>query len=68
MKPYIKKLQNEIDIPDIDLIRPKLIVAYSHKSSRLSLISSEVNIVQKFKTIEEVLKSSTEYIDFLIFY
>jgi len=63
MKPYIDKLENEIDIPDIDLIRPKLIVAYSHKSSRVSLISSEISIVEQFKDIERVLKSSTEYIE-----
>ncbi len=62
LTPYIDQLANQIDIPDIDLIRPKLVIAYSHKNSRLTLISSEANIVEKFGTIEEILKSEIEYL------
>ncbi len=63
MKPYIDKLENEIDMPDMDLIRPKLIVAYNHKNSRLTLISSEISMVNSFTKIEAILKGSTEYVE-----
>ena len=63
MKPYIDKLSDEIDIPDIHLIRPKLILAYSHKKSKVTLISSEVSIVEKFDEVEKNLKNSSKYIE-----
>ena len=63
MKPYIDKLENEIDIPDIHLIRPKLVLAYSHKKSQVTLISSEISIVDKFDEVEKNLKSSSNYIE-----
>lgn len=63
MKPYIEKLEDEINIPDIDLIRPKLIVAYNHKSSRVSLISSEVSLIDRFSEIEFELKKASPYLE-----
>ena len=63
MKPYIAKLVNEIDIPDIHLIRPKMIVAYSHKKSTVTLISSEISMVKKFDEVEKHLKSSSGYLE-----
>ncbi len=39
LQKYMKNLKSEIDIPDLYLIRPKLICAFSHKSNTLTLLS-----------------------------
>ena len=64
MKKYIEKLADEVNIPDIHLIRPKLTLIYSHKSSKVTLISSELSISQLFLEIEKTLKNSSDYIPF----
>ena len=61
MKPYIAKLENEIDIPDIDLVRPELILAYSHRDSKMTLISSDSKMSRRFDEIESFIKESYEF-------
>jgi anthranilate synthase component 1 len=61
LEKHISKLDNELDIPDIDLIRPEMIVAYSHKKSRVFLISSEKSIEDRFGEFEKALLSKTDY-------
>ena len=39
LQKHMKDLISEIDIPDLHLIRPKLICAFSHKSNTLTLLS-----------------------------
>ena len=39
LQKQMKNLKSEIDIPDLHLIRPKLICAFSHKSNTLTLLS-----------------------------
>ncbi len=58
-----QNLQDEQDIPDMDLILPKLVLIYSHKNHRLTLISTLKDIADEFDTIENSLKHSYEYID-----
>jgi len=55
-------LEDELGTPDLDLIRPKLIVVYSHKTHKISLVSSMQEMADNFKTIESELKSSYDYI------
>ena len=55
-------LDDELETPDLDLIRPKLIVVYSHKTHKLTLVSSMDDMANNFKEIEEELKSSYDYI------
>lgn len=55
-------LKDELDTPDLDLIRPKLIVVYSHKTHKLTLVSSMDEMSNKFEDIESELKSSYDYI------
>jgi len=55
-------LQDELETPDLDLIRPKLIVVYSHKTHKISLVSSMQEMADNFSGIESELKSSYEYI------
>ena len=55
-------LEDELHTPDLDLIRPKLIVVYSHKTHKLTLVSSMDEIAENFNEIEAELKSSYDYI------
>jgi anthranilate synthase component 1 len=59
LKRYIDKLEDEIEIPDLDLISPKITIAYSHKQSRIFLISESD---EKFGEIREILNSDTKYL------
>lgn len=55
-------LKDELNTPDLDLIRPKLIVVYSHKTHQLTLVSSMEVMAENFTTIESDLKSTYEYV------
>jgi len=55
-------LEDELKTPDLDLIRPKLIVVYSHKTHKLTLVSSMKEMKDNFEEIEGELKSSYDYI------
>lgn len=55
-------LEDELHTPDLDLIRPKLIVVYSHKTHKISLVSSMQEMADNFTDIEEELKSAYDYI------
>ncbi len=59
LNPYLNNLVDEIGIPDIDLIRPKLIVSYSHRTNRATIITYNENIKTDFYNIELVLRSPT---------
>ncbi|WP_200762399.1 anthranilate synthase component I family protein [Nitrosophilus alvini] len=62
LKKYMKNLKDELHTPDIDLIRPKMTVAYSHKNSMLTLITSDEEIQKKFDSITKELTSSYRHI------
>lgn len=51
-------LLDPLNIPDLDLIRPKIIIAYSHKSAKLTLILNDYSMQDEFKQIEETLHST----------
>ena len=55
-------LEDNLNIPDIDLIRPELTVVFSHKNQTVTLISSQKAFKEQFDTIETLLKSSYDYI------
>lgn len=55
-------LKDELNTPDLDLIRPKLIVVYSHKTHQLTLVSSMQEMADDFNNIESELKSAYDYI------
>ncbi|MRJ02743.1 MAG: anthranilate synthase component I family protein [Epsilonproteobacteria bacterium] len=40
LKPFMENLEDQSGTPDLYLIRPRLIIAYSHKKSELTLITS----------------------------
>jgi len=55
-------LEDELETPDLDLIRPKLIVVYSHKTHKLTLVTSMQTMAADFDTIEGELKSAYDYV------
>ena len=61
LKENINRLKDELKIPEIDLIRPKLIIAYSHKDNTVSFISPLKNIADKFDFLEKLLKSPYKF-------
>ncbi len=62
LQSTMDSLEDELHTPDLDLIRPKLIVVYSHKTHKLTLVTSMEEIQDEFETIEKELKSSYEYV------
>ncbi len=62
LKKNMDNLKDELNIADFDLIRPKLIIAYSHKTSKLTFISSLENIKNEFEKIINEIKSPHQLI------
>jgi len=54
-------LKDELHTPDLDLILPKLILVYSHKNHKITLISTLQEYAQKFEAIENDLKGTYTY-------
>lgn len=61
LEEYMKDLQDDIKIADCDLIRPKMILVYSHKSSELTIITSMEEMESYICVIENKLKEPFVY-------
>jgi anthranilate synthase component 1 len=48
-------LLDPLDTPDLDLVRPKIIIAYSHKSAKLTMILNDKRMQNAMLTIENIL-------------
>ncbi len=62
LKKYMDNLQDDLNTPDLDLILPKLVVVYSHKEHKITLVSTLNEIKNRFDEIENSLKGSYDYI------
>jgi len=51
-------LLDPLDTPDLDLVRPKIIIAYSHKSAKLTLILNDNHMAKGLTQIEEILTNT----------
>jgi len=58
LKNVMDNLKDEIEIPDLYMIRPKIILGYSHKSSTLTVIINDENLENKLQTIKEKVNST----------
>ncbi|MCF6173066.1 MAG: anthranilate synthase component I family protein [Campylobacteraceae bacterium] len=56
LQSHMNDLHDEINIPDLDLIRPKLICAFSHKSNTLTLVTFIDEFASKLDNIIELLE------------
>lgn len=50
------ELEDSVNIADIDLVRPSLVCVFSHKTNRLTLLSSDPKIKKKLGEISDYLK------------
>jgi len=58
LKDVMDNLKDETDIPDLYMIRPKIVLGYSHKSSTLTVIINDENFKNKLKSIKEKVNST----------
>ncbi len=62
LKPYMKNLKDDLHTPDFYMIRPRLIIAYSHKNATLTLVTSQEKIAKEiFPKVKESIKGSYHY-------
>lgn len=61
LKKYMDTLEDDINIVDLDLIRPKMVLIYSHKSSKLTIITSLKSFENKITLISNELKKGCDY-------
>ena len=61
LKPYMDPLYDELKAPDIDLIRPKLTLAFSHKTNTLTLITPDAETGEALDEIVDYLKKPYPY-------
>lgn len=57
LKKSMENLEDQLNIPDLDLIRPNIILAFSHKSSKLTLLTS---LESKKDDLEKISKTLLE--------
>jgi len=51
-------LYDSLNTPDLDLVRPKVIIAYSHKSAKLTFILNDESFKKELEEIEKILYKS----------
>ncbi len=55
LKPYMENLKDTLNCPDLDLVRPSIILAFSHKNSKLTIIINDENYIDRFDDIEALI-------------
>ena len=55
-------LEDTMNIPDLDLILPKMVVVYAHRDHRITMITTMDAMAERFGEIETLLKSPYDYI------
>ncbi|MDX4069700.1 anthranilate synthase component I family protein [Aliarcobacter skirrowii] len=61
LKSNMQDLEDQLDIADFDLIRPKIILAYSHKTSKLTILTSVDKLKNELEAIEKELLKPYNY-------
>ena len=51
-------LLDPLNTPDLDLVRPKIIIAYSHKSAKLTMILNDESMKNGLEQIENILHNT----------
>jgi anthranilate synthase component 1 len=62
LTPHMDSLKDELDTPDLDLIRPKLVLAFSHKTNKLTLIAHDDGLKNKLDELIAYLQEPYEYL------
>ena len=53
LKSSMLNLKDTLNTPDLDMIRPHLVLAYSHKSSKLTMLSESQKYIDSFDIISK---------------
>ncbi len=61
LKSSMDNLEDNINIADFDLIRPKMVLIYSHKSLKLTVITSLETFKDKITLLCDEIKKGCEY-------
>ena len=61
LKKSMSNLEDQLNIPDLDLIRPKIILAFSHKTSKLVILTSIDELKDELEVIENELLKPYSY-------
>ncbi len=62
LQKSMQNLQDDINIADFDLIRPKMVLVYCHKNSKLTIVTSLESFKDKISIISDELHKGYEYI------
>ncbi|MCD6653584.1 MAG: anthranilate synthase component I family protein [Sulfurovum sp.] len=52
------RLPDPLNTPDLDLVRPKIIIAYSHKNAKITFILNDERMSSSLQKIEAMLQSA----------
>jgi len=58
LEESMDRLLDPLNTPDLDLVRPKIIMAYSHKSAKLTLILNDESMKDGLDSIEDILHNT----------
>jgi len=56
LRESMDALEDTLNTPDLDLVRPKIIIAYSHKSAKLTIIENDTSLHDKLDALEASLQ------------
>ncbi len=62
LKSHMDCLEDDLNIPDMDLMRPKLVCTFSHKSHTLTLHTLMDSFASKLEEVESILKEPHNYL------
>ena len=63
LKKHMDDLKDELNTPDLDLIRPKLVLAFSHKTNKLTLIAHHESFIDQLDDLISYLHEPCQYIE-----
>ena len=58
LEESMDQLLDPLETPDLDLIRPKIIIAYSHKSAKLTMILNDERMEKGLESIEDIFHNT----------
>ena len=58
LEESMDNLTDPLDTPDLDLVRPSIIMAYSHKSAKLTILINDPKMHDAMVDIENILKTT----------
>ncbi|MCH9740183.1 MAG: chorismate-binding protein [Epsilonproteobacteria bacterium] len=59
LKKSMDSLYDSLQTPDLDLVRPSIILAFSHKNAQLTMIQNDERYGEQIKAIESILKNGS---------